>query len=158
MRVGIAGLLHESNTFLPRPTVYEDFASTSLVKGEDLIERWQGAQHELGGFLEGAREYGFRPAPALAGFAVPSGALTPAQGCTQGTRPCSSSAMILSVISWYRLVRSAKDLWAGAGWGMGMSPRRAGESLSLACSARHEIRHRPFALPFQAPAQRACGP
>ena len=27
--------------------------------------------------------------------------------------------MILSVISWYRLVRSAKDLWAGAAWGMG---------------------------------------
>ncbi|HKB47253.1 MAG TPA: M81 family metallopeptidase, partial [Ktedonobacterales bacterium] len=77
MRVGIAGLLHESNTFLPRPTVYEDFASTSLVKGEDLIERWQGAQHELGGFLEGGREYGFTLAPALAAFAVPSGALTP---------------------------------------------------------------------------------
>src|SRR5882724_8446584 len=77
MRVGIAGLLHESNTFLPRPTVYEDFASTSLVKGADLIERWQGAQHELGGFLEGARQHGFTLAPALAGFAVPSGALTP---------------------------------------------------------------------------------
>src|SRR6266852_2350554 len=76
MRVGIAGLLHESNTFLPHVTVYEDFTSTSLTKGEDLIERWQGAQHELGGFLQGAREYGFTPAPALAGFAVPSGALT----------------------------------------------------------------------------------
>jgi microcystin degradation protein MlrC len=49
MRVGIAGLLHESNTFLPRPATYEDFASTSLTKGEDLIERWQDAQHELGG-------------------------------------------------------------------------------------------------------------
>jgi microcystin degradation protein MlrC len=77
MRVGIAGLLHESNTFLPRPTVYEDFASTSLSKGGELIERWQGAQHELGGFLEGAREFGFTPSPALASFAVPSGALTP---------------------------------------------------------------------------------
>src|SRR5712671_4362879 len=76
MRVGIAGLLHESNTFLPRPTSYEDFASTSLTTGADLIERWQGAQHELGGFLQGAREYGFTPAPALAAFAVPSGALT----------------------------------------------------------------------------------
>src|SRR5882724_2178065 len=76
MRVGIAGLLHESNTFLPRPTVYEDFASTSLDKGEALIERWQGTQHELGGFLEGARQFGLTAAPALAGFAVPSGALT----------------------------------------------------------------------------------
>ena len=58
MRVGIAGLLHESNTFLPRPTVYEDFASTSLCKGGELIERWQGAEHELGGFLQGASELG----------------------------------------------------------------------------------------------------
>jgi microcystin degradation protein MlrC len=77
MLVGIAGLLHESNTFLPTPTEYEDFASTSLTRGEELIERWQGAPHELGGFLEGARQFGFTPAPALAAFAVPSGALTP---------------------------------------------------------------------------------
>jgi microcystin degradation protein MlrC len=77
MRVGIAGLLHESNTFLPRPTVYEDFATTSLCKGGELIERWQGAKHELGGFLQGASELGHSPAPALAAFAVPSGALTP---------------------------------------------------------------------------------
>src|SRR6266540_198237 len=77
MRVGIAGLLHESNTFLPRPATYEDFASTSLTKGEDLVERWQDAQHELGGFLQGARELGLTPAPALAAYAVPSGALTP---------------------------------------------------------------------------------
>jgi hypothetical protein len=45
--------------------------------------------------------------------------------------------MILPVISSYRLVRSGKDLWAGAGWGMGWSPRRAGESLSRACCTRH---------------------
>src|SRR5712672_493529 len=77
MRVGIAGLLHESNTFLSRPTSYEDFASTSLTKGEQLLERWQGAAHEVGGFVEGARQFGFDAAPAMATFAVPSGALTP---------------------------------------------------------------------------------
>jgi hypothetical protein len=43
----------------------------------------------------------------------------------------------LPVISWYRLLRSLKDLWAGALWGMGLSPRRAGESLSLALWTRH---------------------
>jgi hypothetical protein len=34
-------------------------------------------------------------------FGIPSGARTPdeAQGCTQGTRPASNSAMILLVIS-----------------------------------------------------------
>ena len=77
MRVGIAGLLHESNTFLPKPTVYEDFASTSLTRGGALLERWQGAKHELGGFVDGARELGFTLAPAMAAFAVPSGAIAP---------------------------------------------------------------------------------
>jgi microcystin degradation protein MlrC len=57
--------------------VYEDFASTSLTRGGALIERWQGASHELGGFLEGARQLGLTTAPAMATYAVPSGALTP---------------------------------------------------------------------------------
>ena len=42
IRVAIAGLLHESNTFLGRPTTYEDFASTSLSRGAALIERLCG--------------------------------------------------------------------------------------------------------------------
>ena len=77
MRIGIAGLLHESNTFLPRPTEYEDFASTSFSKGAELLDKWRGARHELGGFVDGVREFGGTAAPALATFAVPSGALTP---------------------------------------------------------------------------------
>jgi len=36
--------------------------------------------------------------PVAAFFGRPSGAVTAPQGCTQGTRPCSSSAMILAVI------------------------------------------------------------
>src|SRR3979490_346658 len=77
MRVGIAGLFHESTTFMPAPTMYEDFASTSLTRGEALVERWQGVPHELGGFLEGARQFGLTIAPALAAYGVPSGSLTP---------------------------------------------------------------------------------
>ena len=55
------------------------------------------------------------PRPVAAFFGRPSEALTPAlpQGCTQGTRPASSSAMILSVTSWYRLALSGKALRAG---------------------------------------------
>ncbi len=77
MRVGVAGLLHESNTFLPAPTVYDDFATTSLTQGAALIDRWQGANHELGGLIDGARQSGLTVAPTMAAFAVPSGALTP---------------------------------------------------------------------------------
>lgn len=71
-RIGIAGLLHESNTFLPAPTVYEDFASVSLTRGEALTERWRGSGHELGGMLEGA---GADAVPLYATYAVPGGTI-----------------------------------------------------------------------------------
>jgi len=74
-RVGIAGLLHESNTFLPVPTQRCHFERGSLTQGEALLKRWRGSLHELGGFLEGARIHGFQPIPLLATFAIPSGTI-----------------------------------------------------------------------------------
>jgi microcystin degradation protein MlrC len=74
-RVGIAGLLHESNSFLPVPTRRCHFEQGSLTQGEPLLERWTGSLHELGGFLEGARVQGFQPIPLFAAYAVPSGAI-----------------------------------------------------------------------------------
>jgi microcystin degradation protein MlrC len=74
-RIGIAGFLHESNTFLPVPTRFSNFEQASLTRGEALLERWSGSRHELGGFLEGARIHGFKPVPLLATFAVPSGTI-----------------------------------------------------------------------------------
>jgi microcystin degradation protein MlrC len=75
-RIGIAGFLHESNTFLSVPTTYEHFASTCLVEGDALLRRWRGSHHELGGFLEGAERFAFQPVPLLSTFAMPSGAIT----------------------------------------------------------------------------------
>jgi len=74
-RVGIAGFLHESNTFLPVPTTISHFEQASLTRGEALLHRWSGSRHELGGFLEGAQLHGFQPVPLLATFAVPSGTI-----------------------------------------------------------------------------------
>ena len=76
-RIGIAGFLHESNTFLPVATTYEHFASTCLVRGDELPRRWRGTHHELGGFLEGAERYGFQVVPLVSTFAMPSGTITP---------------------------------------------------------------------------------
>ncbi|MFN7924620.1 MAG: M81 family metallopeptidase [Bryobacteraceae bacterium] len=70
-RIGVAGFLHESNSFLARLTQYEDFASTSLTSGEAMRERWAGASHELGGMVGGAE--GLEIVPLYATFAVPSG-------------------------------------------------------------------------------------
>lgn len=74
-RVGIAGFLHESNTFLPVKTTRSHFEQASLTRGEALLRRWSGSRHELGGFLEGAQLYGFQPVPLLATFAIPSGTI-----------------------------------------------------------------------------------
>lgn len=74
-RVGVLGFLHESNTFLDAPTTYELFASTSMTRGRALLDRWQGAHHELGGFLAGAAEAGLSIEPCMATYAVPGGAI-----------------------------------------------------------------------------------
>ncbi len=71
-RVGIAGFLHESNRFSPIPTPYQHFKDTSLTQGEALVARWEGTYHQLGGFLQGAREFQFEPVPLLATYGVPS--------------------------------------------------------------------------------------
>ncbi|MBV9085170.1 MAG: M81 family metallopeptidase [Acidobacteriaceae bacterium] len=67
--------MHESNTFLQIPTTYEHFRSTSFTRGEALTARWENAHHELGGFIQGAREHKLEPIPLLATFAVPSGTI-----------------------------------------------------------------------------------
>ena len=74
-RVGIAGFLHESNTFLSVGTTRRHFEEASLTKGTALLDRWQGSNHELGGFLEGARRFGFAPIPTMATYAIPSGTI-----------------------------------------------------------------------------------
>jgi microcystin degradation protein MlrC len=75
-RIGIAGFLHESNTFLATPTTYEHFERASLTKGVAVRSRWEGSHHELGGFFDGAAEFGFEPVPLMATYAVPSGTIT----------------------------------------------------------------------------------
>ena len=53
MRIGVAGLLHESNTFAGTQTTRQHFEEAFLHQGADLIPVWREAHHELGGFIEG---------------------------------------------------------------------------------------------------------
>lgn len=58
-RVGIIALLHESNTFLERPTVLKDFEANLLCTGDEVLRTSRGTQHEVGGFIaaiEGASD------------------------------------------------------------------------------------------------------
>lgn len=72
-RVGIASLMHESNTFYPVPTTREMFLDTCLVSGREVISHWGEAHHEIGGMLEVLPALGLETVPLLTGTAMPSG-------------------------------------------------------------------------------------
>lgn len=73
MRVGIIALLHESNTFISRPTTLEHFREHLLLTGEAIREQLAGTQHEIGGFFEGLAGAGIGAVPIFAARAVPYG-------------------------------------------------------------------------------------
>lgn len=73
MRIAIAGLLHESNTFASQTT---DAAQFRVHTGEDLLQYYADTHHEIAGFISGAAEQDFEPVPLLAAEATPSGTVT----------------------------------------------------------------------------------
>lgn len=75
-RVAIAGILHESNTFSLVKTTLADFERTALRRGEAIFAEWEHSQHEIGGFIEGARKHGLEIVPTLGATATPSGPVT----------------------------------------------------------------------------------
>ena len=72
MRIGIASLNHESNTFASFPTTLSDFR---FVRGQEIIEQYRPTFHELGGFIAGADEYGYEMVPLMGAVATPAGAV-----------------------------------------------------------------------------------
>jgi microcystin degradation protein MlrC len=75
LRVGVAGFLHESNTFLPTPTCREHFEQASFTIGRAMLDRWTGSHHELGGIIDGLRQADVEIVPLVATYAVPSGTI-----------------------------------------------------------------------------------
>jgi len=63
MRIGIIAMNHESNTFISTPTTLDDFRRESLLTGDAIVERWESAAHEIGGFLAGVRRAGAELVP-----------------------------------------------------------------------------------------------
>ena len=76
MRLAIAGLMHESNTFSPIRTGRAAFAEQGLAYGADVAREGAEAHHEVGGFLESAGALGFEAMPLLMAWATPAGPVT----------------------------------------------------------------------------------
>lgn len=76
MRVGIIGLLHESNTFMAKPTGIESFRQNMLLSGEAFRAAVIDTHHELGGFFAGLEQEQIAAVPVFGARAVPSGTIT----------------------------------------------------------------------------------
>lgn len=82
MRIGILGLLHESNTFLAQLTELENFAEQSLLDGPAIADAYAATPHEIGGFFTGlaqlAQEATIEIVPLFVARALPSGTVSAA--------------------------------------------------------------------------------
>ena len=51
-RIGIIGVYHESNTFLDQETTWRDFENGHMLYGQNIIDEYGPAYHEIGGIVE----------------------------------------------------------------------------------------------------------
>lgn len=73
MKIGVLGLIHESNSFVEKQTGIEDF---KVSRGMEVLIRWSHTHHEIGGFIQAAHEKNLELVPLMTATATPSGALT----------------------------------------------------------------------------------
>ncbi|RIK41090.1 MAG: MlrC domain protein [Chloroflexi bacterium] len=73
MRIAIASIMHESNTFAVHPTTLADFR---VWRGQALIDHYRPTFHEMAGYIAGADEYDYELHPLLGANATPAGAVT----------------------------------------------------------------------------------
>ncbi|MBI2526513.1 MAG: M81 family metallopeptidase [Candidatus Rokubacteria bacterium] len=76
MRVFLAMLSHETNTFSNVPADRAQFEARSLHYGDDVVEAFRGTGTCLGGMIEAAERRGVRLVPSVAAAASPAGCVT----------------------------------------------------------------------------------
>lgn len=72
-RIAIGGIWHETNTFVPEPTSYENFREWQLHEGAELLETYTGTGTEPGGAIAAARDLRAEIVPTLFAGALPGG-------------------------------------------------------------------------------------
>ncbi len=75
-RIALLGIYHESNTFVPEPTVMADFKSGRYLKGKAIREEYESAHNEVGGMMEVMDREGMEIIPILFASATPGGTIS----------------------------------------------------------------------------------
>jgi microcystin degradation protein MlrC len=76
MKIAIASLMQETNSFSPLPTTVATFESYYVLRGPELLTGYGEARVEVPGFLSVLGEAGATPVPLLAAYAAASGTVT----------------------------------------------------------------------------------
>src|ERR1043166_2509482 len=80
LRIAVGGFLHESATFVDRPTTWEDFARTGpwpgACEGQAMLDTLDGLNIGISGFIDEARSAGHTIVPVAWGMAQPAGPVT----------------------------------------------------------------------------------
>lgn len=76
MKIAIAQIAHETNTFSNVPTTVELFKNWEWDHNEQIIERHLGVDDYVGGMIDKCNHLGIEIAPAFSAFTGPSGMIT----------------------------------------------------------------------------------
>ncbi|OCT12200.1 MlrC C-terminus family protein [Paenibacillus pectinilyticus] len=80
LRISVAGILHETNTFAPGCTDISHFRDQWAVGMDSFTARYAGTRTSMGGVIAAAAEEGIELAPGLYAAATPSGMVEAATG------------------------------------------------------------------------------
>src|SRR5690606_28882727 len=75
-KVALLVIYHESNTFVDKPTTWDDFQKGHYMKGPCSREEYADAHHEIGGMIEVLDQYGIELMPVFYAEATPGGTIT----------------------------------------------------------------------------------
>ncbi len=74
MRIATGSFIHESSTFTTVETTRDSFRKQRFgyLRGAEVLERFDGTNSAVGGFLAGCREHGYELIPTIYAAAMPS--------------------------------------------------------------------------------------
>src|SRR6266540_2896353 len=69
-RIGMGGIVHETNTFNPKKTTVADFeagigGAHGILRGVEIVQEMANSNNTIAGFIEGAKRHGLELYPTI---------------------------------------------------------------------------------------------
>lgn len=76
LHIGVAGIIHETNSFAPGKTMVDDFQEEWVTGKEQFYHRYEGTKTSMSGAIDGAANENVKLSPGLYTYATPSGMIS----------------------------------------------------------------------------------